>query len=418
MLVGCDGSRNDWEAARAANTRQAYERFVQQHPKSELAAQAKAAIAGIAAAEEAERKKRAAAEEKKAKAAAALEAARRNETIPAFRRVERGFADLPEADEARRAIDELRSARRPEVRSVNRVAIVVKAPPTLETVPVAKAARDVLAMAGVEQVAAEEEADATLRIDLRESARSATYTRNDGDRESMELVTSATVGGEVRFEVKGGPKYARTFNGHVPPAFLVMTSKRARKESPPYFEAAGLNHAGDPQGSFTHRYADVEQPASTLSVRLVGLTAELFGPSVARAALIEQSRFQWAMLRTSTARLEPRVVDALMELLPKGLDEQPFIVDALGRSGDTRAVPVLLEVLPTNVHLRTNVLKALGRLRDRRAALPLVELLERAPKDEEFNHEAEEIANALEQIAGRDFGLNAKAWRKWAEGAK
>ena len=255
------------------------------------------------------------AEEKEAKAAAALEAARRNETIPAFRRVEQGFSDLPEAEEARRAISELRSARRPEVRNVNRVAIVVNAPPTLASVPVAKAARDILALAGVEQ-APEEEADATLRIDLRESSRSATYTRSDdgsNERESMELVTGATVGGEVRLEVKGGARYSRTFNGHVPPAFLVMTSKRARKESPPYFEAAGLNHAGDPQGSFTHRYADVEQPASTLSVRLVGLTAELFGPSVARAALIEQSRFQWAMLRTSTARLEPRVVDALME---------------------------------------------------------------------------------------------------------
>lgn len=250
MLVGCDGSRNDWEAARAANTREAYERFLRQHPKADLAVQAKAAIASIAAAEEAERKRRAAAEEKRAKAAAALDVARRYDTIPAFRRVERGFADMPEAEEARRAITKLRSARRPEVRGVDRVAIVVNAPPNLAVVPVAKAARDILALAGVEPAPADDDADATLRIDLRESSRSATYTRDDaGSRESMELVTSAKVGGEVRLEVKGGASYSRTFNGHVPPAFLVMTSKRARQEAPPYFEAARAQGARPPPRS-------------------------------------------------------------------------------------------------------------------------------------------------------------------------
>lgn len=333
---------------------------------------------------------------------AVLDAARRHETIPAFRRIEREFAGTPAAEDAVRAIGELRAARRREVRDVERVAIIVNTPPALAAVPIAKAAQEILALAGVEAAPAQDAGEATLRIDLRESTQSASY-RRDGRGESMQLVTGATVAGELRFEVRDGAKFSRTFNGRVHPPFALMVSSRSPKEAPPYFEAAGLNHT-----------ADVEEPAATFAVRMVRLTAELFGPSVARAALIEHSRFRWTVLRATTLREEPRMVDALIELLPTSGTEQELVVGALGRAGDARAVPPLLRLLARDSH-SPGVVQALGRLRDRRAAMPLVELLELQPKDQEFNPDAEDIVRALEQIAGRSFGYKAAAWRKWAQ---
>jgi cell division septation protein DedD len=46
--AGCSREQQDWRSAEAADTREAYGRFVEQHPDSELAAQARARLAQIA----------------------------------------------------------------------------------------------------------------------------------------------------------------------------------------------------------------------------------------------------------------------------------------------------------------------------------------------------------------------------------
>jgi len=439
VLVACDASRSDWETARATNTRESYERFLERHPTGDLADRARAAMLSISAAEEARRRQLAEAEARKARAAAALKTAARQGTIPAFGRIESEFAGTPEAAEAQRALGELRAARRAEVREVQRVAIIVDAPPLLADVPIASAAQEILALAGVGSAPSAQEADATLRISLRESSQTAEYRGSDGSAEKVaRLATGAAVTGELRFEVRGGAKVSRPFNGRVPTAFLVWVPERSAKVPPPYLEAAGLRPVaarwqsgrlgGQLVAQQVSRYADVEEPAATFSVRLVRLTSELFGPAIQRAAIIEPSSFRWAVLRSTTARGDAHTVEALIELLANAGEDHEFVVEALGRSGDARAVPALLDLLGRDHSGK--VVQALGRLRDRRAVMPLIELLERragerpagtkqvepAPDDPGFDPEAEEIMNALESISGRDFP-DARAWRKWAEQA-
>jgi cell division protein FtsN len=46
--AGCSREQQDWRSAEAADTREAYGRFVEQHPDSELAAQARARLAQLA----------------------------------------------------------------------------------------------------------------------------------------------------------------------------------------------------------------------------------------------------------------------------------------------------------------------------------------------------------------------------------
>src|SRR6267378_2221430 len=48
LAAGCSREQQDWRSAEAADTREAYGRFVEQHPDSELAAQARARLAQIA----------------------------------------------------------------------------------------------------------------------------------------------------------------------------------------------------------------------------------------------------------------------------------------------------------------------------------------------------------------------------------
>jgi cell division septation protein DedD len=48
LAVGCSLEQQDWRSAEAADTREAYGRFVEQHPDSELAVQARARIAQLA----------------------------------------------------------------------------------------------------------------------------------------------------------------------------------------------------------------------------------------------------------------------------------------------------------------------------------------------------------------------------------
>lgn len=48
LAVGCSREQQDWRSAEAADTREAYGRFLEQHPDSELAAHARTRIAQIA----------------------------------------------------------------------------------------------------------------------------------------------------------------------------------------------------------------------------------------------------------------------------------------------------------------------------------------------------------------------------------
>jgi cell division protein FtsN len=48
LAAGCSREQQDWRSAEAADTREAYGRFVEQHPDSELAAQARARLAQLA----------------------------------------------------------------------------------------------------------------------------------------------------------------------------------------------------------------------------------------------------------------------------------------------------------------------------------------------------------------------------------
>ena len=48
VAAGCSREQQDWRSAEAADTSEAFGRFVEQHPDSELAAQARARLAQIA----------------------------------------------------------------------------------------------------------------------------------------------------------------------------------------------------------------------------------------------------------------------------------------------------------------------------------------------------------------------------------
>jgi cell division septation protein DedD len=48
LAAGCSREQQDWRSAEAADTREAYGRFVEQHPESELAVQARARLAQLA----------------------------------------------------------------------------------------------------------------------------------------------------------------------------------------------------------------------------------------------------------------------------------------------------------------------------------------------------------------------------------
>ncbi len=48
MLVACSGERRDWRSAEAADTLEAYDRFILRHPESERAEQARARLAQLA----------------------------------------------------------------------------------------------------------------------------------------------------------------------------------------------------------------------------------------------------------------------------------------------------------------------------------------------------------------------------------
>src|SRR5256885_15999517 len=48
LAAGCGREQQDWRSAEAADTSEAYARFVEQHPDSELAVQARARLAQLA----------------------------------------------------------------------------------------------------------------------------------------------------------------------------------------------------------------------------------------------------------------------------------------------------------------------------------------------------------------------------------
>src|SRR5258708_34704686 len=48
LLAGCSREQQDWRSAEAADTSEGYGRFVEQHPDSELAVQARARLAQLA----------------------------------------------------------------------------------------------------------------------------------------------------------------------------------------------------------------------------------------------------------------------------------------------------------------------------------------------------------------------------------
>src|SRR5258708_35388909 len=48
LLAGCSREQQDWRSAEAADTSEAYGGFVEQHPDSELAVQARARLAQLA----------------------------------------------------------------------------------------------------------------------------------------------------------------------------------------------------------------------------------------------------------------------------------------------------------------------------------------------------------------------------------
>jgi hypothetical protein len=47
MLAACSGERRDWRSAEAADTVEAYDQFIERHPESELAEQARARLAQL-----------------------------------------------------------------------------------------------------------------------------------------------------------------------------------------------------------------------------------------------------------------------------------------------------------------------------------------------------------------------------------
>jgi hypothetical protein len=47
MLVACSGERRDWRSAEAADTVEAYDQFIERHPESERAEQARARLAQL-----------------------------------------------------------------------------------------------------------------------------------------------------------------------------------------------------------------------------------------------------------------------------------------------------------------------------------------------------------------------------------
>jgi hypothetical protein len=47
MLIACSGERRDWRSAEAADTVEAYDQFIERHPESELAEQARARLAQL-----------------------------------------------------------------------------------------------------------------------------------------------------------------------------------------------------------------------------------------------------------------------------------------------------------------------------------------------------------------------------------
>ena len=71
------------------------------------------------------------------------------------------------------------------------------------------------------------------------------------------------------------------------------------------------------------------------------------------------------------------------------------------------AVPRLIEEMKTNNDWQ--IPKALGAIGDRRAMLPLIEKLEKS----DGSPMREVVAEALGLLTGKDFGADAKAWRRW-----
>lgn len=431
-LSACDSSRRDWEKARAADTTDAYVRFLEAHPDGTLAIDARRAIdrldfdratasgtlegwkAFLTPARDPELAGRAATMVRNLKAAAALNDAKRRETVPAFRRIEQEHAGTPAAELARQSIADLRASRTSIVREVNRIAIVVKAPAAMAAVPIDKAAVEILALAGVEAGPSEDEADALLRIDVRASGLGVSYSRTGLPWEdSTYRVTGAIVAGHIELEVRQpSTKLSRSFSGRVPTAEAWSASPSDAVEAPPYFEAAGLDHTGDPQTTYHLRQGNVVDPAATMAVRLIELVRDLFGPSVTRAALTEPSRFRWAAVRATSAFDDPRIVDLLLELLPNAGADRDYVVAALGRSRDPRAVPLLLPMLAEGAFRRPAV-EALGQIGDRRAALPLIEILAGLTSDDPLWYQREDVIRALTRIAGRSLGDDVGGWRQW-----